>query len=160
MAESPQPKAVPEFRVNRILLATDFSRGAAAAAHWAAALSRALQAELVILHVLDLTVFGVAGLPAHTGTAQLMAEAIPRLHAKAAEDMTHLEAQLHPARTMITEGLPREAILQASAEVEADLIVMGTRGRTGLARVLLGSVAEHVVRHSLVPVLTIRETGG
>jgi len=47
-----------------------------------------------------------------------------------------------------------------AAEVNADLIVVGTHGRTGLAHVLFGSVAEHVVRHSRIPVLTVREAEG
>jgi nucleotide-binding universal stress UspA family protein len=60
---------------------------------------------------------------------------------------------------MVREGMPRAAILDVAREVGADLIVMGTHGRTGLTHVVFGSVAEHVVRHSRIPVLTVRQQG-
>jgi nucleotide-binding universal stress UspA family protein len=56
---------------------------------------------------------------------------------------------------MLREGRPWEAILEAAREVRADLIVMGTHGRHGLVRTLLGSVTEKVVRTSPVPVLVV-----
>jgi len=56
----------------------------------------------------------------------------------------------------IRQGVPYEQILAAAKESGADLIVMGTRGRTGIAHVMLGSVAEKVFRLSPVPVLTVR----
>jgi nucleotide-binding universal stress UspA family protein len=52
--------------------------------------------------------------------------------------------------------VPRHEILTAAKDVKADLIVMGTHGRTGLAHLLFGSVAEHVVSHGPVPVFTVR----
>ncbi|MDP3766726.1 MAG: universal stress protein, partial [Dehalococcoidia bacterium] len=60
-------------------------------------------------------------------------------------------------RTIIREGMPRSMILDVAREVGADLIVMGTHGRTGLTHVFFGSVAEHVVRHSRIAVLTVRQ---
>ncbi len=57
-------------------------------------------------------------------------------------------------------GRPDEAVNQAAEELDVDLIVMATHGRTGVARLFLGSVAEHVVRGSKRPVLTIRPGGG
>jgi nucleotide-binding universal stress UspA family protein len=57
---------------------------------------------------------------------------------------------------VIREGSPRQEILSQAADLGVDLIVMGTHGRTGLAHLLFGSVAEHVVRHARVPVFTIR----
>jgi nucleotide-binding universal stress UspA family protein len=53
------------------------------------------------------------------------------------------------------EGNPQEAILKTATIWEADLIVMGTHSRTGLSHFLLGSVAEHVVRHAAIPVMVI-----
>jgi nucleotide-binding universal stress UspA family protein len=58
--------------------------------------------------------------------------------------------------TKIVEGPPKEAILEAAQLSRADLIIMGTHGRTGIRRALLGSVAENVVHHAPIPVLTIR----
>jgi universal stress protein A len=56
----------------------------------------------------------------------------------------------------VAEGDPAEMILRVAEEVHADLIVMGTHGRTGLSRLLMGSVAEQVVRRAPCPVLTMK----
>ncbi len=60
------------------------------------------------------------------------------------------------AKTILRESIPRSAILEVAAEIGAE---MGTNGRTGLAHVFFGGVAEYVVRHSRVPVLTVRQHG-
>ena len=56
----------------------------------------------------------------------------------------------------LLEGDPATAIVEAAEETGADLVVMGTSGRTGLTRLLMGSVAEEVLRHAPCPVLTVR----
>jgi nucleotide-binding universal stress UspA family protein len=61
-----------------------------------------------------------------------------------------------PVETMLVEGGAAKEILRVADERHCSLIVMGTHGRTGLSRVLLGSVAEQVIRHSRVPVLTLK----
>jgi nucleotide-binding universal stress UspA family protein len=58
--------------------------------------------------------------------------------------------------TVTLEGAPRPVIVNSATDLRCQMIVMGTHGRSGLAHLLLGSVAEYVVRHSKVPVLTIR----
>lgn len=58
----------------------------------------------------------------------------------------------------VREGVPQEAILEYAAEIGADMIVIGTVGRTGIDHVLLGSVAEEVVRNSPIPVVTVQPT--
>lgn len=153
-----QPEGALPLRVKRILFPTDFSPGAEPAAHWAAALSDAFGAELVILHVLDLSLAGLAGLPTQVAMMPAVDELIERVRAENAQEMARVAAQFPRARTMTREGPPRSTILQVAGEIGADLIIVGTHGRTGLAHVLFGSVAEHVVRHSKVPVLTVRET--
>ena len=57
---------------------------------------------------------------------------------------------------MILEGLPGSSIAQAASESDCDVIVMATHGRSGLKRTVLGSVADYVVRHVIVPVLLVR----
>ncbi len=57
--------------------------------------------------------------------------------------------------TFVEEGKPHKAIIKAADEWKADLIVIGSHGRTGLDRLLMGSVAEHVIRHSSIPVLIV-----
>ena len=61
------------------------------------------------------------------------------------------------AEAVIRRGSPRLAIVDAAVELKCQLIVMGTDGRSGIAHLLLGSVAEYVVRYSKVPVLTVRK---
>ncbi len=148
----------PEFRLRRVLFPSDFSPAAEPAARWAEALTRAFGAELVLVHVLDLSLAGMAGLPTQMAMMPAVDELIERVRAETAEEMSRLGVRFPQARTIVREGPPRATILQVASEVGADLIVMGTHGRTGLAHVLFGSVAEHVVRHSTIPVLTVRET--
>ncbi len=154
-AGRPVPGA--DLRIARILLPSDFSPAADPPARWAATLRRAFGAELVILHVLDLSLAGMAGLPTQVAMMPAVDELIERVRAEAVQEMARLAERFPQARTLIREGSPRPMILQVAAEVGADLIVMGTHGRTGLARVLLGSVAGYVVSHSTIPVLTVRE---
>lgn len=77
--------------------------------------------------------------------------------AKAALEQTYAKAVGRYKRVgkLMMPGEPWEKILEAASSVQADLIVMGTHGRRGVARLFLGSVAEKIVRHSPVPVLTV-----
>jgi nucleotide-binding universal stress UspA family protein len=136
----------------RILVATDFSRGAEAALSWAKALAAAFRAEVILLHVLDLSRFPPNIAAAPTGEAMLA-----HVRADNARQMAAMVERFPGARPILREGTARSAILEVATEVDADLIVMGTHGHTGLSHVLFGSVAEHVVRHSRVPVLTVRQ---
>ncbi|MDQ7820337.1 MAG: universal stress protein [Armatimonadota bacterium] len=145
------------IHVRRILAATDFSPGAERALLWARTLADAFGAELVILHVLDLSLAGAAGLPTELAAMPAVGQLMDRLRSEASSEMTKLAARHPRARTLLREGSPRTTILDVAREVGADLIVVGTHGRTGLAHVFFGSVAEHVVRHSPVPVLTVRQ---
>jgi len=143
-----------------ILVPTDFSPGAAGALEWAQALAAAFGAEVVLLHVLDLSLAALAGLPSALAMVPAAGELLERIRAETAQEMATLAARLPGARSVIREGAPRPVILEVAQEVGADLIVMGTHGRTGLTHVFFGSVAEYVVRHSRVPVLTVRQRGG
>jgi nucleotide-binding universal stress UspA family protein len=60
------------------------------------------------------------------------------------------------AKVVIEPNIPGEIIIAAAREANVDLIVMGTHGRTGIKRLVLGSVAEHVLRHAPCPVVTVR----
>jgi nucleotide-binding universal stress UspA family protein len=68
----------------------------------------------------------------------------------------HCRTRGRVGEVVLRTGDARDVICQTASEVEADLIVMGTHGRRGLSRALLGSVAEYVVRTSKIPVLTVR----
>src|SRR5581483_1290228 len=73
----------------------------------------------------------------------------------AQEGMQKVQARFPDAEIVIREGSPRPMIVDAASEFDCQMIVMGTHGRSGLAHLLLGSVAEYVVRHSPIPVLTV-----
>jgi nucleotide-binding universal stress UspA family protein len=144
MTQTVQPK--------RILVATDFSHGAEAALAWAQALAAAFRAEMILLHVLDLSRF-----PPNIAAAPTGDEMLAHMRADNEQHMAAMVKRFPGARPILREGMARSAILEVAAEVEADLIVMGTHGHTGLSHVFFGSVAEHVVRHSRIPVLTVRQ---
>jgi nucleotide-binding universal stress UspA family protein len=118
-------------------------------------LAQKLQARLTLLHIIDTTplgmVEGASMLPPsywqelETGIEQSMEESLKRL------DDEGLQGE-----TVIVHGVPFQAILDTAKDKDADLIVMGTHGRTGLIHALMGSVAEKVVRLAPCPVLVTR----
>ena len=82
---------------------------------------------------------------------------LPSLLTEAKQDMKRWQEWVPDAEAVIRRGSPRLAIVDAAVELKCQLIVMGTDGRSGIAHLLLGSVAEYVVRYSKVPVLTVRK---
>lgn len=148
---------VAELTIRTILVPTDFSEGAARALGWARALARAFGAEIILLHVADLT---VAWMPVG-GLGAVPAPVSPDFvdeftkTAQAALDGTAAGAPEVTGR-QLRHGHPREVIPEVAEELHADVIVMGTHGRRGFSHLFIGSVAEHVVRHAPVPVLTVR----
>lgn len=155
MAQSRQV-GKPQVKVGRILVPTDFSPGAEPALRWAAAFAGAFGAEIILLHVLDLRLAALMGMP-DMAPIPAMDELLRTANAEAEQQLRALGAQFPDARTILREGAPRSVILEVAKAEGADLIVMGTHGRTGLSHMFFGSVAEHVVRHSRVPVLTARQ---
>lgn len=146
----------------RILVPTDFGPSAEQALQLAMRLARETSAELQILHVYAIPVVPIA---AGAGMYPAAAAPYPLTLLDAVRDSAQqqLDALLEKVRltcptatARLQEGDARREILATAEEWGADLIVIGTHGRTGVARVLLGSVAEHVVRHSRIPVLTVR----
>jgi nucleotide-binding universal stress UspA family protein len=143
--------------VKKILCATDFSSCAESALAEALRLARALGAELVLLHVAaDAPLFreGLAGSKEVRRVFEAQREwAKATLEERAAD----CRGAGVPTLALVVSGVPFEQIL-TTAETEAvDLIVLGTHGRGGLGRWLLGSVADRVVRSARCPVLTVRE---
>jgi universal stress protein A len=139
-------------RISRILVATDFSPHASNALEWARSLAGAFGAKLVLLHVID----AVADVNLEiSGVASAVA---PRyvLREHADKRMGELKTLIPDAQTDVREASPPAAIVEVALELNCQMIVMGTHGRSGLEHLLMGSVAEYVVRHSKVPVLTVR----
>ena len=146
--------------IQRILVPIDFSGCSTAAVEYAAFLAASFGASLELLHVLEprLAVTGEAVIIDPGYPAETLAEHARRI---AAEELEHVAARLArrglAVRTGLENGTAWERIVRA-AETRAELVVMGTHGRTGLSRFLLGSVTDKVVQRSPVPVLTIRDT--
>jgi nucleotide-binding universal stress UspA family protein len=143
-----------------LVVATDFSDAAGAAEAEARRLARRLGAELLFLHVATEAPlfgegpFGMADVRAVYEGQRKWAAAELEARAAAARDAGV------PARVLLRAGVPFEEIVRAAAEEKAEIVVIGTHGRTGLDRLLLGSVAERVVRTAPCPVLTVRPGGG
>ncbi len=148
-------------RVRCVLAPTDFSPASDLALPWAELLARTFEARLVLLHVLEFTYEALLEL-AEEGSLEPVGEVIARrLEDRARADLAARAERLAPCETLLRTGLGagtcRLRIVEAIQEVEADLVVMGTHGRSGVDRLRFGSVAEYVVRTSPVPVLTVRQ---
>ncbi|RDI71052.1 universal stress protein [Halopelagius longus] len=139
-----------------ILVPTDGSDPADAALDRAIDLARTYDATLRILSVVDVGDVGMLSpesVPLDGVRSSLRARA-ERVVGDAAERAEEAGVR---AETEVLIGIPHVEILDAAADAGADLVVMGTHGRTGLRRALIGSVTERVVRRCDAPVLTVRE---
>ena len=146
--------------LNKIVYPTDFSPAAEAAFDTAQRLARDSNALLLIVHVFEPSSLNIA--PAVPPLTVAPPQLPGNTEEAARQARQHLE-QVIPDDQKIryehrfVEGVPTKEIPKLADEVKPDLIVMGTHGRTGLSRLLMGSVAETVVRHANCPVLTLRE---
>ena len=138
--------------LRKVLVATDFSDASDEAIDRAIEMARPSGAEVEIVHVLELAEefpFGTTYFDADYGA--LYANVDLQLSRRADR---FLEAGL-ACQTRIVEGSASTQIVERGQNIGADLIVVGTHGRTGLAHAMLGSVAERVVRRASCPVLTV-----
>jgi nucleotide-binding universal stress UspA family protein len=137
-----------------ILVASDFSDSAQRALDLALEMARKFEAHLTLVHCWEAPSYSYGGgLYVPVDLITPIEEGANRaLEAALAE----LRKRFPTAKGMLRSGSAWEEIIAAASEVHADLIVLGTHGRRGLNRMLLGSVAEKVVRMAEVPVLTAR----
>lgn len=141
-------------QISHILAPTDFSEASESSSQWARWLAERLGARVTFLHALEAEWWTVPEqVSDHPHTLQQLRDSAVRW---AEEELRRWSQRLGGGEVALREGSAREVVPQACAELQADLVCMGTHGRTGLARVFFGSVAEHVVRASPVPVLTVR----
>ena len=139
------------MRFQKILVAVDSSEYAAHAAQVASELATAVSGQLGLIHVIDATLIGnEVGVPAAELRAMQRRDGQGLLDAAAAT----MAASLPPWK-FLREGTPWKEIIHSAREWPADVIVIGTHGRTGLRRLLLGSTAEGVVRHAPCPVVVV-----
>ena len=143
------------LQIKKVVAPVDFSPMASRALEHAALLARWYDAELVALHVVPLlpTVFGF---PSPAGYEPAVNDAVVRELARAAEAV----ASIREATPVVREGSPPVEILHFAAEAGAGLLVLGTHGRTGFERLMLGSVTEKVLRKAPCPVLTVPPRAG
>lgn len=133
-----------------ILHPTDFSENSELAFRMACALARDYNARLILLHVMPPPMVVYAGGPVPVETWPKSDEA--------QEKLRELEGKAHRVRveSQILEGDAVDMILRAADETHSDIIVMGTHGRTGLVRLLTGSVAEAVICKASCPVMSVK----
>ena len=144
-------------RIRRILHATDFSPASRAAFARAVEMAKASRAELLLVHVMSPIVIPV-------GEGYISADVYNTIEAStrgaSQKQLRTLLARARKAgaraRTLLLDGIAHERIVRAARANRADVIVIGTHGRTGLARFFLGSVAARVLAIARCPVLTVR----
>jgi nucleotide-binding universal stress UspA family protein len=149
--------------IQKILVPIDFSSCSLAAVDYAAFLASALGATVDVMHAWHPPYEIGSLLQASTnGPEADRRETLGEfVQTQAGQELKHVLARLETrgidVQGRLEAGTPRRAIVDAAATGGYDLVVMGTHGRTGLAHVVMGSVAEWVVRHCTVPVLTVRD---
>jgi nucleotide-binding universal stress UspA family protein len=138
----------------KILVPTDFGDLSEAALEYALDLAKTLHAEVVLLHAYEIPMVGFPD-----GTLVATAELTSRVLEGAKEGMDKAieshATQGVPMTGMVKQGDAAGAIAEAASEVGAELVVMTTHARRGIARAILGSVTEKVVRTAPCPVLTL-----
>lgn len=137
-----------------ILVPIDFSECAQEALEYALQLAKHLDARVCIVHAFLMPIVGWEGAWAFPADAFTQFEADARNKLKSALDKAR--ETLPTTTATFYDGDPREAVPKLALELKADLIVMGTHGRTGLSRVIMGSVTESVLRHAPCAVLAFR----
>ena len=135
--------------IKRVLFATDFSTCARYAEEYVAFLGKTYEATVDVVHVLALYPGIYPAVQDHLETDESLADAVRRLQQPAASVT---------GQQLI--GIPSVQICEVAMRLDASLIVLGTHGRTGLERILLGSTAERVLTMAPCPVLTVREPNG
>ncbi len=140
----------------KVLVGTDFSEPADAARRMAIELARRLGAELEIVHVeepLPAYAFAEGPLP---NLPKLQEEVRSWAERELEEQAKEVRGAGVSVTTAVLLGTPANTIVERARNEGVDLIVAGTHGRTGLEHVLIGSVAERIVRHAPCPVLTVK----
>lgn len=150
--------------IHKILIATDDSPNADYAAAYGFELARTLKAEVGIVNIVEPIILPPAttdagmGMPISNSVDPMSADLI-KAEESASEALMDRVIQKYGKGLQVSHfkeyGASGDGIIECSNQFGADLIVLGTHKRSGLDRLLMGSVAEHVVRHSTIPVLVV-----
>jgi universal stress protein A len=148
------PISLPEFKIQNILVPTDFTECSVKALSYALSFARQFGAEILLMHVVE-------SVPVITQDAMLESSMLSAAqHEESEKRLGRWQREAMPevaVRTMTCDGMPWQRIVEVAREKNMDLIIAGTGERSGLARALLGSTAERIVRHAPCPVLVVRE---
>jgi nucleotide-binding universal stress UspA family protein len=138
----------------------DFSKTSEAALEYAAKLARENRGEVVLLHVIPTSALMITGPDAATGTMIAEVEKAQLEEAQKQMDKLVRKKRMKPGtfRSLIVKrGDPARVIAERAKKIRAAMIIMGSHGRTGLKRLVLGSVAERSLRYSHCPVLIVKK---
>jgi len=146
------------MRIKRILAPTDLSKASLQGVSYAARLARGQKAELILLFAEDVGSY----VPGEIYGAGAVASLLEETRRQAESGIRKLRDRYRRAglrcRALLVTGQPSRKIVEAAQKLRADWVVLATHGRSGFSHVLLGSVAERVVRTASCPVLTVRVT--
>lgn len=147
-------------KVNKILVACDLSGYSIQAVEYAADMAESVDAELVIVNVINQRDLDMVGKVTHYSDKITLKSYIQETREYRSEEIAKILAPSkrdpNSYRTIYRTGVPFQEILIAIEEEKADLLVMGTKGRTDLADVLFGSTAQKMFRRCPIPLLSIR----
>ena len=159
-AESARPEKPSPFRLRKILVPVDFSEPSEHALAYATGFSGEFGARLVLMHVISPITYSTPGMmpPQITNLeTDLHRDATAKLARWKGTATVPDHGQIPPPETYVCTGAADVEISRAARDMEADLIIMATRGFTGLKRYFLGSTTAHLVRSAPCPVLVVRE---
>jgi nucleotide-binding universal stress UspA family protein len=144
--------------LKKVLVATDFSGPSEAALAYGRELARSFSAQLVVLHVVENTLIGAVAANGYVFTDPELQKTVEAAGQRRVEHLLGAKdrAGLRARAVIVTSNAPADAIVEYAKDSGINLIVLGTHGRGVMAHLLLGSVAERVVRIAPCPVLTVR----
>lgn len=140
--------------LRQLLVPIDFTETSDRALDYAIELARKFEAKVMVMHAYQIPVYGFPD-SAYITAADVATQISNAAQQKLDSIVEARKGSGVEVLAMLRDGVPWEEINTVAAEVHADLVIIGTHGRRGLARALLGSVAENVIRTATLPVLVI-----
>lgn len=147
------------MQIKTVLFPTDFSQGARAAMDHAISLAKDYQAKLILLYVIQDISIAEWYIPSSLSAADLVEDMQKSAWNEMDKWGAEVSQKVKDVEKMVVRGVPFVEIIRTAKERQADMIVIGTHGRTGIDHMLFGSTAEKVVRKAACPVLTVRIPG-
>jgi nucleotide-binding universal stress UspA family protein len=146
-----------KIQIRKILCPVDFSESSEHALEYAVAFAETYQAELVLVHVMDYAAIDVLDYPTAFEFSSQINEKLKEISEERLSQLTETKrGEYAKVSSRLCTGTPFLELVNIARDEAVDLIVMGTHGRSGLAHVFMGSVAEKVVRKAPCPVLTVK----